>query len=273
MTYDFFMGQLRLIAVALIAFATGKGWLSSADATFISALLPPIGAICGIWIWSIYRNVNSKLVPKDSVAIAAESVVNAQTAAASGVAVIHDGTAQVAAKVVGCLFALSMLPALFSPALAQTPKPRPFVATGNVGDDLKNIFSPAAPTASTTTGNSAFDNAFAKLSAKLQEVEKAVVDKAIADVQAALDDANKHNDEISKPCWQAHLDFFKQLPSQWDTPPAFRGVALSIQIQRDLLNAITGTDKSSLKVACAALYGDQLALIGKVGLLFGFTGL
>src|SRR5262249_19858311 len=66
--------------------------------------------------------------------------------------------------------------------------------------------------------------------------------------QAASDDAAKHNDTIAKPCWDANLALLKGLPSQWESPPPDIGIALGIQIQRDLLNSITGNDASSLKV-------------------------
>lgn len=74
MTQTFFLGQLRLMAVAIIAYGTGKGWFTPADSGLISGLLGPIGLLAGPWLWSIYSNVNSKLVPKDSVAIAADHV-------------------------------------------------------------------------------------------------------------------------------------------------------------------------------------------------------
>lgn len=75
MTQDFFLGQLRLIAVAVIAYFTGTGKLSSADGTLIGAAGAPVLLLFGPWLWSIYSNVNRKLVPKDSVAIARGDVV------------------------------------------------------------------------------------------------------------------------------------------------------------------------------------------------------
>lgn len=75
MNQTFFLGQLRLICVALIAYATGKGWLSAADSSLAGAILPPIGLIVGPWAWSIYVNLNKKLVPANSVAIEKEATV------------------------------------------------------------------------------------------------------------------------------------------------------------------------------------------------------
>jgi hypothetical protein len=105
--------------------------------------------------------------------------------------------------------------------------------------------------------------------AKVRAITKELVSKAIADVQAASDDAAKHNDTIAKPCWDANLALLKGLPSQWESPPPDIGIALGIQIQRDLLNSITGNDAGSLKVACAALWGDQLKIVVGVGALLG----
>jgi hypothetical protein len=69
MNYDFFMGQLRLIAVGILAYGSGKGWFSVADAGIITQIVTPVGLLVGPWIWSIYRNVGKKLVPQNSVAI------------------------------------------------------------------------------------------------------------------------------------------------------------------------------------------------------------
>lgn len=77
MNQTFFLGQLRLIAIGVIAYAAGKGWLSSADSTLLGAILPPVGLLVGPWAWSLYVNIDKKLVPSDSVAIEKASVVGA----------------------------------------------------------------------------------------------------------------------------------------------------------------------------------------------------
>ncbi|MEB2649692.1 hypothetical protein SOP86_29025, partial [Pseudomonas canadensis] len=118
MNYDFFMGQLRVLAIAGIAYAGGKGWLSSGDSATLTNILPVIGALAGPWLWSIYRNLNMKLVPKDSVAIAKGAIDNPETAKESGVAIIN-GTS---AKVVGALLlAVILSPWLMTDAHAQAP--------------------------------------------------------------------------------------------------------------------------------------------------------
>lgn len=120
MNYDFFMGQLRIAAVALISFAGGKGWLSNADSSTVTALLPVIGALIGPWAWSIYRNINMKLVPKDSVAIARDDVADTAHPSAGDVAVISTKTGTATARVVGAIvLALCLASLMPRDALAQ----------------------------------------------------------------------------------------------------------------------------------------------------------
>ena len=161
------------------------------------------------------------------------------------------------ALVLGSLFALP------GSAHAQA-KLRPL--TGDVAKDLG--LKPAAAGGASTAATAA-DEAMGSFGAQVRTITKEIVTKAIADVQAASDDAAKHNDAIAKPCWDANLALLKGLPSQWENPPADIGLALGIQIQRDLLNSITGNDASSLKVACAALWGDQLKIVANIGALLG----
>lgn len=117
MTQDFFLGQLRLIAIAVISFATGKGWLSAADSSLAGALLPPVGLLLGPWIWSIYSNVNKKLVPHDSVAVESANVVGAT---AKGASVSVQGLA----KVVGTfLIAVTLFAMAATPSFAADNLP------------------------------------------------------------------------------------------------------------------------------------------------------
>jgi hypothetical protein len=151
--------------------------------------------------------------------------------------------------------------AVLASAPAQAQK-----LTGNI---VRDIAAAKSPTTAAADGETVTDKAVGSFGQEVRKITKQLVDKAIIDVQAALDDATKHNDAISIPCWQSNLDLLKGLPSQWDNPPADIGIALGIQIQRDLLNSITGTDAKSLKVACAALWGDQLKIVANVGALLG----
>lgn len=250
MNQALFLAELRKIALVVIAYCLGKGWLSAADSSLIGGLLPGVGLLAGPWLWGFYTMLNKKLVPQDSIAIEAHTVQSVAT---------KDGkdtiVATTAAKVVGALLIAIMIPFLINPAHAQFPKPKP----------LNEIFTPAPKTTTTT-----FDSALKEFGDGVQKIEKSLVDKGIADLQAAIKDATSHNDNISLPCWNANLDLLQSLPSQWPEPPTLpMGLALSIQIQRDLLNSITGSDAKSLKVACAALWGDQLKIVANLGALIG----
>jgi hypothetical protein len=65
----------------------------------------------------------------------------------------------------------------------------------------------------------------------------------------------------------------KLLPVEWQTPPNEIGPVLGFQVARDLMNAITGNDKGSLKVACAALVGDQLNILNQLLAMFGIAAM
>lgn len=152
-----------------------------------------------------------------------------------------------------------------APAFAQV-KLKPL--TGDLGADL-GIKRQATPGATAPTAGTV-DSALSTFNSSLEKLTKELVDKAIADVTAAQLDATNHNDVISLPCWNANLTLLNGLPTQWPTPPTFPvGLALGIQIQRDLLNAITGDSQTSLKVACAALWGDQLKIVANVAAMLG----
>jgi hypothetical protein len=74
MNQTFLLGNLRLIAVGVIMFCAGKGWLSSDVLGLFSQIGPPLGIVLGPYIWSVYVNLGKKLVPKDSIAVAKEDV-------------------------------------------------------------------------------------------------------------------------------------------------------------------------------------------------------
>ena len=164
----------------------------------------------------------------------------------------------------GCvMIVLASMLGMHSCAQAQT---RPRVPTINL-DPLNLAGKPAvAPTSIPSID-------FSSVGKKLQAVAKDIVDKGIADTMAASLDAQNHNDLISKPCWDAQTGFLKQLPVEWQTPPTDIGPALAIQISRDLLNTINGNEATSLKVACAALIGDQLHIINQTLAIVGVAGI
>lgn len=180
MTQDFFLGQLRLIAVAIIAFATGKGWLSAADSSLLGAILPPVALLIGPWAWSIYSNLNRKLVPGNSVAISGEHVLGA-TAPGSTVYVKGDPNASTPGmvKVVGAiLFAFLIL----APSQSRA---------ATVGAcSLQTLFNGLSPT----------------------NFQSRLASCASSDFQAALDDANTAPiDNIAIACLQPATQVVKAL--------------------------------------------------------------
>lgn len=70
MTPDFLMSQLRLFAVALIAYLGGRGIFTPADSTFALAALTSLGPIIVPYAMSIYANINKVKVPANSQAAA-----------------------------------------------------------------------------------------------------------------------------------------------------------------------------------------------------------
>lgn len=151
-------------------------------------------------------------------------------------------------------------------AYAQAPRAvaRPFVPTGNLANDI--AATKGAPV-TTASGGVNYDS----LGSQFQAVIKDVVDKAILDLAAASKDAGGQNppDLISQPCWDAQIAFLRLLPVEWPDPPKDAGPALVIQIGRDLRRALTGDQRGTIKVDCAALFGDELAQVGKLGSLLG----
>lgn len=263
MNQTVFLSELRKICLVVIAYCAGKGWLSAADSSLIGGLIPAVGLLAGPWLWGLYSMVNMKLVPHDSIAISGDTALAVDKIDAKGNIPSGATITQLAntAKVVGSLLlAIILASFMFAPAYAQG---MPRKLTGNVMEDFANAQKPSMQSAP-------FDNAVQGFNDGVQKIEKAIVDRGIADLQAAIKDATEHDDKISLPCWKANLALLQSLPSQWPEPPSLpMGIALSIQVQRDLMNTINGNDEKSLKVACAALWGDQLKIVAKLGALLG----
>lgn len=157
-----------------------------------------------------------------------------------------------------------------SAAYAQTAR-KPTV---QLPIDPLHLNTPKAGSPSTTAvSNPLASLNFDTIGQDLQKVVKDVVDKGIADLTAASTDAKNRNDVIAQPCWDAQSAFLKLLPVEWATPPTEVGPALAIQISRDLLNAVTGSEQGSLKVACAALLGDQISIINQVMAIVGLQAI
>lgn len=94
MTSDFIIGQLRLAAVAILAYAGGRGWLTPADAGLLTALGASLGPILVPWIWSITSNINVIHVDANSAAAQVASVEKVDKNAAA----IGAATAQTEAR-------------------------------------------------------------------------------------------------------------------------------------------------------------------------------
>lgn len=103
MTLDFFTGQLRLLLVAVLAYCAGAGILSTATNTFLGAISVPLLALFAPWLWSIYVNINGKIVPKSSIAIAGDTALAVDKLDANGKITAGATITQLAstAKVVG----------------------------------------------------------------------------------------------------------------------------------------------------------------------------
>lgn len=104
MTYDFFMGQLRLALIAFLSYAGGKGWLQASDAGAIMAVVTPLAAVMMPVIWSWSANWRKKYVPSDSVMIAPHAPSDATAPAGS----------TVIGKVIGILIAAFLVLAFWS---------------------------------------------------------------------------------------------------------------------------------------------------------------
>jgi hypothetical protein len=278
-------GIIKKVLMLQAAGLVSHGLISSNNTeVFVSLGMAAVGAI-----WSFWQDFGKAIVLSQLEVLKAKSLAQAEKMRQAGVtpvtvnqiamkttmsasevtavaatlpAEVKVNIAPAVVKILLVAFALSAFLPVPSVQAQTFPKPKPL--TGNLGNDL-GITRPAA-----TGAPGSIDAAVSDFNAGVQKIEKALVDKGIADLNSAITDATNHSDNISLPCWQANLKLLQSLPSQWENPPPSPiGIALGIQIQRDLLNAITGNDATSLKVACAALWGDQLKIVANLGALIG----
>jgi hypothetical protein len=281
MSQDFLLGQLRLILVGVLAYASGRGWILADTYGVLMQISTPFGAVAGPWIWSIYCNIGKKLVHTNVVVL--DPVITMEDKdKMRGTLITKDGPVTGVIKVVIVGFMLTIF--LVAPSHAQAQKQifqqidaKVAAALAQIDAKAKAVTAPLTGTATSSTASNGLTNFFTKMQSALDQfnkgvesIEKTAIDKAIGDVNIALLDASNHNDQISLPCWQSNLALLQGLPIEWPTPPEQPiGIATGIQLQRDLLNSITGSQATSLKVACAALWGDQAAIVTQVGALLG----
>jgi hypothetical protein len=81
-TLDFFMSQLRLALVAVLAYGSGKGWFTPEAAGLYMTLFTTLGPIAIPWAWSIFSNFGTVKVNNGSAAavVAKVEAVDQQSA-------------------------------------------------------------------------------------------------------------------------------------------------------------------------------------------------
>lgn len=67
-TLDFFMGQLRLAVVALLAYGGGAKWFTPEAAGLYLTLFTTLGPITIPWAWSIIANYGQVHIDRNSAA-------------------------------------------------------------------------------------------------------------------------------------------------------------------------------------------------------------
>lgn len=67
-TLDFFMGQLRLAVVALLAYGGGAHWFTPEAAGLYLTLFTTLGPIGIPWVWSIAANLGKVSIDRNSAA-------------------------------------------------------------------------------------------------------------------------------------------------------------------------------------------------------------
>lgn len=197
MTQTFFLGQLRLALVAIMAYAGGKGWLTPTDAGLATALITSLGPLVGPWVWSVYANINSKLVPQHAMVIdPITTTANADKPSAT----VQTAAGTMTGKVLGVLlvaFALSLFLAGI-PAMAQ---PLPKLKTpGQIVRDIEGVGQQAKAVVTgqpAPTPNTALPCTFQMLIKLTPEnllptINSCIAGKLVSDTQRALQSAQSY---------------------------------------------------------------------------------
>jgi len=79
-TPDFVYAQLRIAAVAIVAYCGGAGYFSPAGVTLASALIISVLPLVVPWAFSVYANFGMVKVPVNSQAAAVDRVTKAKAA-------------------------------------------------------------------------------------------------------------------------------------------------------------------------------------------------
>jgi len=198
MTQDALLGQLRLIMVGVLAYAAGKGWLSSDTLGLFSQVGPAVGLLAGPWIWSIYVNINKKLVRVESVVID-PVITGADVGKMQATVITPTGAVTGVIKVIVVGFLLSGV--FIGQVHAQSRRIAPPAATGNLKNDLntdaQNLGLIPQSLVVQPTGNVAKD---------LQALWTKIVAASNTDLEYASKlaaSANTPASSIRKQCWDA----------------------------------------------------------------------
>lgn len=93
-----------------------------------------------------------------------------------------------------------------------------------------------------------------------QDLLEAVATVTVADSQAALDDANAHNDKVGAACWMAinkyAVSVEARLKASGGVVPK-SGALLAVQKARDVMLAMDSGAASDVAIGCAALEKDM----------------
>lgn len=81
-TLDFFMSQLRLAVVAVLAYGGGAHWFTPEAAGLYLTLFTTLGPIAIPWAWSIFANLGKVSIDRNSAAavVAKVEAVDRQSA-------------------------------------------------------------------------------------------------------------------------------------------------------------------------------------------------
>ncbi len=159
----------------------------------------------------------------------------------------------------------------FPVAVAQAQPPK---MTGNI---TRDIAAANAKFKTATVAPAPANDSISKLMAQLSSVQQEVVDGVVADINAADADAamltnpsdpTSFKDPISHACYPAAVKFLQALPVATPTTGKFIVVQL-FQKKRDFVAQIQAGIPVYLKLGCAPLLGDEIAILNK---LLGLVG-
>lgn len=282
-TLDFFMSQLRLALVAVLAYGGGKGWFTPADASLITALAASLGPIIVPWAWSIFSNLGTIRVSSTSAAAVVAKVesVDKQSAAAGATNALIANSGNPSAPTVSAIRSTAAASMLFAFIVAGLMFTHPAYAAPRAAKsvpvcDPLNLL-PGCKPAITSPATSGQPAGLQKFMDDLASLAQTIVTNVVADINAADTDAatltnpadpTSFKDPISHACYPAAVKFIQSLP----TASAPTGTLIAVQLfqkKRDFVAQIQAGLPVYLKLGCAPLLGDEAAIFTK---LMGLVG-